>query len=292
VTNKIIVPVDFSAQTLFAIGHSYHLARIIQAEIVLLYVHEQPGIFAGLFNKEQHNEILSIIDQKLAELAGKSSIVSGLTVSYRLEKGRIYSKIIDVANEIKAKYIVMGTQSQDEGEKPELRVGANTSKVIRSAICPVITLNSRHDYPGCHNILLPIDLTKETSQKVTRCIEIAKIYGAGIKVVTAVWKKNDPELTRNLFKQGEQVITLITAAGIACSFELVESPDNENTLVPTILNYASQQGDIDLILVLTQQEIGIVEYFVGSHAQEFIRLSEIPVMSIIPKRTESTSIFS
>lgn len=291
-TNKIIVPVDFSTQTLFAIGHSYHLARIIQAEIVLLYVHEQPGIFAGLFNNEQHNEILSIIDQKLAELAGKSSIVSGLTVSYRLEKGRIYSKIIDVANEIKAKYIVMGTQSQDEGEKPELRVGANTSKVIRLAICPVITLNSRHDYPGCRNILLPIDLTKETSQKVTRCIEIAKIYSAGIKVVTAVWKKNDPELTRKLFKQGEQVTTLITAAGIACSFELVESPDNENTLVPTILNYASQQGDIDLILVLTQQEIGIVEYFVGSHAQEFIRLSEIPVMSIIPKRTESTSIFS
>ena len=79
---------------------------------------------------------------------------------------------------------------------------------------------------------------------------------------------------------------------MACSFEIVESDDDEKTLVPAILNYAEQQGDIDLILILTQQEIGIVEYFVGSHAQEFIRLSPIPVMSIIPKEARNESIFS
>ena len=278
---KILIPVDFQEQSLLALLQSYNLARRIEAEIVLLYVHEQPGILASLFSKDQHNEILSKIDEKLAELAGKTSLISGLKITYQIEKGRIYSKIIDVAGEINADYIFMGTHSTEKGEEHEMRLGANASKVIRSAICPVITFNTRHPYTECRNILLPVDLAKETSQKITKCIEIAKIYGAGIKVVTAIWTKNNPEIKYMLHQKG-----------IACTFEIIESDDGENTLVPAILNYAKQQEDIDLVLILTQQEVGFVEYFVGSYAQEFIRLSQIPVMSIIPEKAREESIFS
>ena len=291
-TNKILIPVDFQEQAQLSLLQSYNLARRTRAEIILLYVHEQPGILAGLFSHEQQNEIFSKIDQELAELAGKSSLISGIPITYRIEKGRIYSKIIEVARETDAGFIIMGTHGSNETEDQELRVGANTSKVIRSAICPVITLRSKHPQSDCRNILLPIDLTKETQQKVTKSIEIAKLYGAGIRVVTAIWTKNDLDLTGKLQQKGDEIIKIISAEGIACTFDLVESNEKENTLVPAVLDFATQQGDIDLILVLTQQEIGIVEYFVGSHAQEFIRLSHIPVMSIIPKDTRNASIFS
>ncbi|MEI8046836.1 MAG: universal stress protein [Bacteroidota bacterium] len=290
--NKILIPIDFQKQSLLALEQSYNLARLLNAEIVLLYVHEQSGIFAGMFSNEQNNEMLSKIDEKLAELAGKANIASGLTISYHLEKGRIYSKIIDVAKEIGAKYIVMGTHSVTEGNENENRVGANTSKVIRSATCPVITINSKQLFHGCRNILLPLDLTKETRQKVTMGIEIARIYGAGIKVVSALWSKKDPAILGRLYQQGEQVTNFISSAGVECTFEVIESQGGERTLVPSILAYAKQQGDIDLVIILTQQEIGIVEYFVGSHAQEFIRLSEIPVLSLIPKELGYTSVFS
>ncbi len=290
--NKILIPIDFQKQSLLALEQSYNLARLLNAEIVLLYVHEQSGIFAGMFSNEQNNEMLSKIDEKLAELAGKANIATGLTISYHFEKGRIYSKIIDVAKEIGAKYIVMGTHSLTEGNENENRVGANTSKVIRSATCPVITINSKQLFHGCRNILLPLDLTKETRQKVTMGIEIARIYGAGIKVVSALWSKKDPAILGRLYQQGEQVTNFISSAGIECTFEVIESQGGEKTLVPSILAYVKQQGDIDLVIILTQQEIGIVEYFVGSHAQEFIRLSEIPVLSLIPKELGYTSVFS
>jgi nucleotide-binding universal stress UspA family protein len=290
--NKILIPIDFQKQSLLALDQSYNLARLLNSEIVLLYVHEQSGIFAGLFSNEQNNEMLSKIDERLAELSGKASIASGLTVSYRIEKGRIYSKIIEVAKETKAKFIVMGTHSDEEYDQQEKRVGANTSRIIRSAVCPVITINSKHLHHGCRNILLPLDLTKETRQKVTLGIEIARIYGAGIKVVSALWSKNDPAIIGRLYQQGEQVTNFISEAGIACTFEIVESHGGERTLVPSILNYATHQGDVDLIIIMTQQEIGIVEFFVGSHAQEFIRLSDIPVMSVIPKELGFISNFS
>jgi nucleotide-binding universal stress UspA family protein len=290
--NKILIPIDFEKQSLMALEQSYNLARLLLAEIILLYVHEQSGIFAGMFSSDQNNEILSKIDERLAELAGKASLAAGVPVSYRLEKGRIHSKIIDVAKEIKTQFIVMGTHSTSEDEVDEKRVGANTSRVIRSAGCPVITLNAKHIYNGCRNILLPLDLTKETRQKATMGIEIANYYGAGIKVVSALWSKNDPDIVNRLYHQGKQVTDFISSAGIECSFEVLEGKGGEKTLVPSILDYATQQGDIDLIIILTQQEIGIVEYFVGSHAQEFIRLSDIPVLSLVPKELGFTSIFS
>lgn len=40
-SNKIIVPIDFSEQSLIALKQSYNLAKIQEAEIVLLYVFEE-----------------------------------------------------------------------------------------------------------------------------------------------------------------------------------------------------------------------------------------------------------
>ncbi|MFN8135414.1 MAG: universal stress protein [Bacteroidales bacterium] len=98
---KILIPVDFQKQSLLALQQSYNLARRINAEIIMLYVHEQSGILASLFSKDQHNELISRIDEKLAELAGKAALISGLKVTYRVDKGRIYTKIAEVAQEIK-----------------------------------------------------------------------------------------------------------------------------------------------------------------------------------------------
>lgn len=280
--NKILIPVDFEKQSLLAIEQSLSLAHIILAEITLLYVHEPSGIFSSIFSDDQKSELLIIIDERLAEVAGKASSTSGITVNYRIEKGKISSKIIEVAKEINAQFIVMGGHSSDQEDEKDKRLGTNTLRVVKGAKCPVITVNGNHVYSGCRNILLPLDLTKESRQKVTMGIEIARYYGAGIKVVSAYWSKNEKAEVGRLYQQGEQVTNFIASAGIDCTFEVIELKEDEKTSVPTILNHADQQGDIDLIIILTPQEIGLVNYFVGSQSQDFICLSDIPVMSIHP----------
>jgi len=289
---RILIPVDFDLQSLLAIEQSQNLARLLNAELTLLFVHEQSGIFSGFFSSEANKDILFKIEEKLLELASKTALNTGLKVNARLETGRIYSKILEVAKEIRADYIFMGTHSTAEGDEEGPRIGANTSRVIRSAKCPVITINGKHHYNGCRSILLPLDLSKETRQKVTLAIEIARLFGSKIKVVSALWSKNDPEIVMRLNQQLLQVENFIQEAGLECTAEIIQSQDGERTLVPTLLKYAHEQQDIDLIVIMTQQEIGFVEFFVGSHAQEFIRLSDIPVLSMIPKELGFVSIFS
>jgi nucleotide-binding universal stress UspA family protein len=119
---------------------------------------------------------------------------------------------------------------------------------------------------------------------------MAKLFGARIKVMSALWSKNNELIYTQLVRQLKQVSDFIEAAGVECTAELVESTAVEKSLVPNVLRYAKDQGDIDLIIIMTQQEMAIVEFFVSSNAQEVIRNSEVPVMSIIPKELGFTTI--
>jgi nucleotide-binding universal stress UspA family protein len=290
---QILVAVDFEPQSLIALEQSYNLARLLPAEIVLLYVYDPPAGLRSLFGASYDEEILGKLAERLTGLSAQVHAETGLQVSTILETGQVYSKILETADKIQAQFIIMGTHSQPELPGNTVGVlGANSSRVLRSTKCPVITINARHHYDGCRNILLPLDLTSESRQKVTWGIRIAKIYGAGIKVVSGYWSKNDPAVLGKLKFLAGQVKQVIEQEGIRCTAEIVEDVENEKALIPTVLNYAEQQGDIDLIMIMTQQEASVIQFFVGSRAQEFVRLSPIPVMSIAPKELGFTSIFS
>ncbi len=291
--SNILVPYDFNRQSELALEQAVNLARITKSKIILLYVNEFPGFITSLFSDRQDDEMLEKINDHLDSIAVRYSLRTGVDIDATMQKGRIYTTINRVAEETASTFIVMGTRSSDSNDPERKRMlGANTSRVIRSATCPVITISGSTHYEGCRSILLPMDLTKETKQKVGWAIDIAKIYGAKIRAVSALWSLNDTEIITKLNIQMNQVKRFIEETGIECEAEIIESPKGEKTHVPAILEYARSKGDVDLIVIMTQQEFSIVEFFVGSHAQEFIRCSEIPVVSIVPKELGFVSIFS
>ncbi len=291
--DTILVPYDFNRQSELALEQAINLAKHSKSKIVLLYVNEYQGFLSSIFSDGQDEEMLEKINDHLDTVAARMSLRSGVDIEATMQKGRIYTAIIKTAEDSKARFIVMGTRSTD-GANPEHKsmLGANTSRVIRSAPCPVITISGSSHYDGCRSILLPMDLTKETKQKVGWAIEFAKIYGAKIRAVSALWSVNDPDIISKLNMQMNQVKKFIEDAGVECESEIIESPKGEKTHVPAILEYAKSKGDVDLIVIMTQQEFSIVEFFVGSHAQEFLRCSEVPVVSVIPKEQGFTSMIS
>lgn len=287
IANNILVPIDFQEMSMIALRQSYNLAKLLNHSIVMLYVSEEPGIIKGLFADDDFEKRKGKILAKLDELAGQVKNEAGVQAKAMVLEGKIHEEIVKTAEVLQSKFIIMGTNSTLADRK---MLGANTSRVIRSAHCPVITINSEHHYDGCRSILLPLDLTQETRQKVTWGIEMAKLFGARIKVMSALWSKNNELIYTQLVRQLKQVSDFIQQAGVECTAELVESNTVEKSLVPNVLRYAKEQGDIDLIIIMTQQELAIVEFFVSSNAQEVIRNSEVPVMSIIPKELGFTTI--
>ncbi len=277
-TTSILVPIDFNEQSLYALEHSYSFARFLGLEIVLLYVYEE-GFGSSLIQ----DEISKKISEKLENTADEIRTKTGLKVKTCLKKGKVYSQIVKTATENNSRFILMGTNNASESIRLDRNlIGSNTSKVIRQSKVPVITINSKQDFGLIHNILLPLDLTKETRQKVTNAVELARSFGAGINVISVLWSKKEKHIKEELLQQLNQVQTFIEKEKIRCTSELLETDGGERMLVPRVLQYIEDKKNIDLMLIMTQQENRLMEYFLGSQAQSLIRMSTVPVMSIIP----------
>jgi len=286
--NKILVPVDFSEQSSIALGQSYNLARGIDASLTLLYVIEDRGALFKFFSKKQNDDIKKNIQKELDKLAADVEKKTKLKVETLIAKGAPYEKITEIAEMLDATFIIMGKSGTETIKKKFL--GSNALKIVRESKVPVITIRGKSHRDGCANIVLPLDLTKETKEKVNKAIWLAKMYeGAKIRVISVLFTTDEFVLNR-LTRQMGQVRSFIETAGVECTAEIIKGIKGEETLAQNIIDY-SKKVDGDLIMIMTQQEVDFTPYFIGSAAQEMINNSEIPVMSIIPTPKKDTAVF-
>ncbi len=289
---KILVPVDFSTTSDRAVRQAYGLAKALQKDLLLIHVVEDNASWFNLFTQEQKKIAEETIATKMEGLCKRGEKASGQKASFEILRGKPYIKILKKAEDIDAAYIVMGNHGEISNSAENNYVGNNASKVARGAPCPVITVNGKVRCNKLRTILLPLDLTRETRQKVTNAIELANKFHARIKVMSALESSGDQVSIKRLNIIINQVVEFIRQAGIECTGEIVMSSQGAKSEVPIILKYADDQGDIDMILIMTQPEMGFLDFFISSNALEMLKRSPYPVMSVQPKELERTSIFS
>jgi len=277
--NNILIPVDFGEQSLVAIDQSYNIARMAQAEINLLHVIDNSSLWSFFSNKEQ-DDVINRIKEKMTELAKEIAEKSGLKVNFIIEKGNLMDVILEQSEKLKSEFIIVGTKStQDFVDRV---VGSNALRMIREAKCPVITIKGKNHNEGCKNIVLPLDLTKETRQKVAYAIHFAKYFGSTIHAVT-MSSSHDNYFVNRLKLQLTQVSDFIRKEGVECKLQFLFTESSNNEMAKTLLDY-SKSIEADLIIIMTQQETDVIKYFIGSLARGIIHNSTIPVMSIVPRK--------
>jgi nucleotide-binding universal stress UspA family protein len=286
--NHIVVPVDFSEQSKIALGQSYNLARATQSDITLVHVIDETllsGVL-NLFSSRETQEALlrNDIQARLAAFAEEASNSSGIIIKTRIEKGKIYEEIVKVAEELRASFIIMGTAGESTLKKKF--IGSNAVRVISEAHCPVITIKGKEHRAGCKTIVLPLDLSRETKEKVGKSIEIARFFGSAVKVISVV-NTEDEFLINKITRQMNQVTDFISSHQIETSGELIHGKD----IAEEVISY-SMKVQADLIIIMTQQEEVWTEYFIGTASQEIINNSDIPVCSIRPIERKNTMEFT
>ncbi len=284
---KVLVPTDFSEQSDAALHQAIHLARIVNGEVVLLHVlQEKKGILGKLFNSSQQESFDKLVHEKLEEqakeIATKHNIKVECNVNYSTS---IHGEIIRFADEIKASIIVMGKGSIIENGVEKASIGSITSRMLRYSKIPLITIGGCNLRLGFKNILLPLDLSKETRQKVSWAIQFAKLFKAEIHVVSAIWEEKD-FVVKQINAQMKQVVKFINKQGIKTKNEIVRPTNNSTNLVHILGDYMNEHKELDLAIIMTQQENEFTHLFVGSSATSFIRESKIPVLSIIPRQLD------
>lgn len=272
---KLLVPVDFSGEAEKAYPVALFMARLYKAEVHLLHVLEVPAGIAKLFSNTDENAARKEVSKRLDEVI--ASLPSDVIFRKMIKLGRPTAKILEAAVELDANCIIMGTNGASGIQ--EMVSGSNTSKVIKHAPCPVISLRNQPGEVLFNKILLPIDLTKETGEKLKLGIEFAKTFNAELTLLT-ILENNDEESKQRLNKRLKMALDLVRKQKVSVeSSTLILKGD----ISKQVIQFAEEIG-ADLIAIMTQQELAFRETLLGSNASHLVNHSPIPVLSIRPEK--------
>lgn len=278
--NQILVPIDFSEQSLIALGQSYNLARLSRADIVLIHIIDDSP-YLPFFSKKEDKELKDKVQAELQKLADQTTKEVGVKVTTLIREGKVYETIHAAAEELNCSFIVMGTNGSVGFKK---FIGSNALRVVREAPCPVITIKGKKHRTGCKNIVLPLDLSKQTKEKVKNAIDFASLFGSTIHLIT-VLDTDDEFIVNKLKRQMKQVHEHINEHNISCTLEFILGDD----IADEVIQYADKNKS-DLIMIMTQQEVNWTDLmFISSAAQKIINGTDIPVLSIKPKERKDTT---
>lgn len=288
-SHKILIPIDFSETSLLAIRHGAFMAQLTKGNVHLMHVinkhYESYVIIGQPVMLDTISKMTDTVTAKLNELAEDIRRDYGVTVNCIVSEGNPTTEIIKTAKELKATLVVMGTHGYSPLE--ELVIGSNALKVITKSNCPVMAMSEEATRFGYQKILLPIDTSEHTRQKVVYTLELAKsfsahVYCVGILAADEENKKTPMEVIMT------QIKALAKEKGVVCSAEILTNVKNRATATVS----HGQKINAELIVIMTDQDAELSGFFLGPFSQQVIHLSKVPVIAVKPEEHPENINFS
>jgi nucleotide-binding universal stress UspA family protein len=276
---KILIPIDFSETSLLAIQHAAFTAQLFKADLVLLHVVEKHwekfSIIAPEVRVETPSNLVDLIEKKLENIAADIRSKFGVKSVCITSDGNIFSEVISISKEHSIDLIFMGTHGASGFV--DFFIGSNTYKVVTESICPVISVQTNTKKLGFTDILLPIDDSIHSRQKVNQAIVLAKHYASRIHIVGLADSNNEVDIKKFDLKL-DQIEEYLKKCEIPSTRAVIKGKNQAKITY----DYA-KSINADLIVIMTDQEESITGRLMGTYAQQIINHSKIPVMSIQPK---------
>jgi nucleotide-binding universal stress UspA family protein len=265
----IIVPLDFSDESLTGLNMALMLASKTGANIQMVHF---IGKNTGDYYKQMENEN-QLAKSKFEEILQKYKEKSNLnfTLSYMIKEGKIFKEIADLADNYEDALTVLSTHGASGFE--ELFIGGNAYKITSHSRNPVITVRRSKIPSNIDKIILPLDFTFQTREKVPYTVELAKIFGSEIHLLSISLSKLK-STEKKLHQYTQQVASYLDTHKIPYTVEHLYG----SNLTDLTLDY-TRSLNADLISIMTEQEKSASNLLLGNFAHQMINKSFIPVLS-------------
>ena len=241
---KVLVPHDFSEEADTAISYASMVAKSFNGEVILLHV-------------VSSEKAKSVAEEKLAEIAKTASNTYDVRMNYEIRKGSIFDRIPEVAKEIEAMLIVMGTH----GIKGiQHLTGSYALKVIGHSKIPFIVCQNKKSKGSIKDLVLPIKFSQETKSKLSITSSIAKHFNAIVHIFTA--NETDEFIRTKVNRELSFARHYFDERGI--KYEVEMAPETGH-FIPQMLDYSSDI-DADMIAIVNSSGDGgfLPDLFKGS----------------------------
>jgi nucleotide-binding universal stress UspA family protein len=263
---KILVPTDFSKVGDTALNHALVTGKALNAEVYVVHIIE---------NKKDISEA-KVKLQTLQDMA-KKEWNSDIQTVVRI--GSIFDDIDKVGTEIDADVIIMGTHGL---RGMQFITGSKALRIVTESSIPFIIVQEREIMEhGYDRIVVPLDLQKETKQKLKLVSDMALYFDSKVFLVspgeTDEFLKNQLNRNLNYAKQ------FFKERDIEVEVEITET--KSSNFVKGMLKYATSVN-ADLICIMNLYENSLMGIIGGSYEQTIItNEAQIPVLCVNPRET-------
>jgi nucleotide-binding universal stress UspA family protein len=265
----IIVPLDFSEESLLGLNLAIMLANKTGANIQMVHV---IGKKTGNYYDQQEKEkqfAKTKFDEILQIYKEKGGLKSAL--GYTIKEGQIFKEVADLADKYEDALTVLSTHGTSGFE--ELFIGGNAYKITSHSRTPVITIRRSQISSNIDRIVLPLDITFQTREKVPYTVKLAKLFNSEIHLIT-IRLSNLKSIEKKLQVYADQVASYLESHNIRYKITHL----NGSNLTDLTLDY-SRSIDADLISIMTEQEKSASNLLLGNFAHQMINKAYIPVLS-------------
>lgn len=272
---KIIVPVDFSEHSEYALKAAAKFATKYNAEILALHMLEMTDVILTTsdgFQNDQAVFFYKLAEHKFEKFLQKDYL-ENLNVTPIIKHFKVFSEVNDVALKHDADLIIMGSQGAS-GVKGFF-VGSNTERVVRYAEIPVLVVKNELYDIDFETVVFACDFTEDSINAYKKAVTMfdkihSKMYLVHVNLPNERFKSSI-EIEKN-------VVNFFVKANLNLNLMKTVHYVSDYSVEAGVINLALKLG-ADVIAMPTRGKKGLSLFFEGSIGEDVVNHANLPVMT-------------
>lgn len=275
---KILVPVDFSNHSEYALEVAATLAKKHDSDIVILHM---LGLSEAVFTKDDSQEFMEaqfymkLAKKRFNEFLDKSYL-KGIKVTETVQNYKIFSEINEVAKEQDIDLIVMG--SHGTGGVSEIFVGSNTEKVVRTSEIPVLVIKEQIPNLDIKKVVFGFDFQMEHVKAYHKAIHFLNALKVDVHLVHVNLPGIKFMSSTNIQEEIDTFLRVAHHNDLPSNLEVHMVSDY--SVEKGVYNFA-KTIQADLIAVATHGRSGLAHFFRGSIGEDIANHAQMPVITFM-----------
>ena len=267
---SIIVGTDFSKGSYVALELAVDIANKLECGVKIIWAKREKL----LIDEEQLTIMTHLAEEKLEALCEqhRPKLRSG-KIRWEICSGKVGAVISRQAQHENAPLIVIGTNGASGFEK--YWMGSTAVRIVQEAPVPVLTVRQGYDFhKALERIVVPIRVNINSRQKVPPAAQMARMFDSEIHILGLM---DSPDQASSLRAYMVQTAEFLASEGVKFK-SVVKKYTNYSDAV---LSYADNVK-ADLVVINTEQDRLISQFFLGTNAQQIVHNSQLPVLCVHP----------
>lgn len=271
---KIIIPVDFSTHSEYALETAAALAKQHNSELIIMHMLElSESIFsASSSDRNEETAFMLMVANKEFEKFLDKPYLEGVSITPLIKHHKVLKEVSEVASYEKADLVVMGSRGLSDHDG--IFTGSNTEKVVRYSDTPVLVVKSKPDSINFKNIVLATDFSEGSITAVKNALELLNELADKVTLLHI----NLPNLSfLSTDEIDEHVSDFLKLSGLNKE-ELNIAYTADHNVEDGIKNYSNREG-ADAMSIITHGRTGLSHFFGGSISEDLVNHSKLPVVT-------------